>query len=141
MKKRIAVFCFCLSALLLSGCIGPGPADWGRQLVGDYEIWRLHPHGIELVKRKSEYSAWTILEAEIYAVSWTEEVIFLQWEPELPLHAGDPEEPHGEISYYIFLIPGEELLGPFDADGFAAACAERGLAPPETWTIATDLAG
>lgn len=138
MKKRIAIVSLCLAALLLSGCF-PGLQDWGRQLVGDYEIWRTHAHGINLVQKMSENSGKTILGPEIYAVSWTEEVIFLQWEPELPLHQGNPEEPHGEISYYIFLIPEEELLGPFDEAGFAEACAERGLTRPESWTIAKDL--
>ena len=88
MKKRIAIVSLCLAALLLSGCF-PGLQDWGRQLVGDYEIWRTHAHGINLVQKMSENSGKTILGPEIYAVSWTEEVIFLQWEPELPLHQGE----------------------------------------------------
>ena len=127
-----------LSALLLSGCFA-GLGDWERKLVGDYEIWRISGHDLELVKRTSEHSSVTIVGPEVYAVSWTKDVIFLQQEPMPPLQERNPKEPHGELRYYIFLVQGEELLGPFDEKGFAAACAEQGLAQPESWTVAKDL--
>ena len=137
MKKALIAALLC-AALCLTGCAGMG--DWAsKPLTGNYEIWRFSVHNIALVERDGDHSSVILVEPEIYAVAWSDDYILLQHEAMEP----DPEdysrEPHGELDYYIFLVDGEQVLGPYDEAGFADACAGNGIALPEQWTPVREL--
>lgn len=141
LKKAACVIpAFLLCACLLCGCIVPSPGlqDWASEpLLGNYEIWRLSVHDIQLVKRTDKSSAATVIGAEIYAVAWNEDVIYLQHE-EMP-SGNESKEPHGELDYYIFVVADEEVLGPFTLAEFEQTCTSRGYPVPTEWTNVHDL--
>ena len=137
MKKALIAALLC-GVLLLTGCAGMG--DWAsKPLTGNYEIWRFSVHNIALVERDGDHSSVILVEPEIYAVAWTDDYILLQHEAPEP----DPEdygrEPHGELDYYVFLVDGEQVLGPYDEAGLEEACREHGIPKPEQWTNVHDL--
>lgn len=137
MKKALIAALLC-AALCLTGCAGMG--DWAsKPLTGNYEIWRFSVHNIALVERDGDHSSVILVEPEIYAVAWSDDYILLQHEAPEP----DPEdygrEPHGELDYYVFLVDGEQVLGPYDEAGFEEACREHGIPAPEAWTNVHDL--
>ena len=139
MKKTIyLVLAAVLCANLLTGCAGMG--DWAsRPLTENYEIWRLSAHNIVLLKRDSPGGGEIIIDAEIYAVAWDDDYILLQHEAMEPDETDYSREPHGELDYYIFLVDGEQVLGPYDEAGFADACAGNGIPLPEHWTPVREL--
>ena len=130
-----AVLC---AALLLTGCAGMG--DWAsKPLTGNYEIWRLSAHNIVLLKRDCPDGGKIIIDAEIYAVAWSDDYILLQHEAMEPDENDYSREPHGQLRYYVFLVDGEQVLGPFDEAGFEAACRQQGIPLPEQWTPVREL--
>ena len=138
MKKLSLLSAILALAFLLSACAGVG--DWASEpLAADFEIWRLSAHNIKLVKRTSEHSARTVVEAEVYAVAWDENTIFVQHEPMAEVNAQYTKEPHGELDYYILFVSSEELLGPFTLSAFEEACESRGLPLPQEWTPVRNL--
>lgn len=144
MKKIIALILIALTAGVLASCaFGPGTQDWTAPLVGDYEIYRCSVHNIALTKKESGQSdvGVEVVGAEIYAVAWNDEHIFLQREPMKEVdETGDYyKEPHGEISYYVVEVGSGEVFGPFDLTAFEAKCADIGEAVPAKWTDVRDL--
>ena len=138
--KRIvcSVLAAICAAICLTGCAGMG--DWAsRPLAGNYEIWRLSVHNIVLLERDSPSGGRIVIDAEIYAVAWTDDYILLQHEAMEPDPDDYGREPHGALDYYVLLVEGGQVLGPYDEAGFADACREHGIPAPETWTNVHDL--
>lgn len=137
MRKRLCAALLC-AVLFLTGCAGMG--DWAsRPLAGNYEIWRMSVHNIVLLKRDSSGGGEILIDAEIYAVAWSDDWILLQHEAMEPDPNDYGREPHGQLDYYILLVDGERVLGPFDEAAFAEACREHGIPAPEVWTNVHDL--
>ena len=139
MKRTVCVILAALlCAVALTGCAGVG--DWASEpLVGNYEIWRSSAHIIELVERDGPSSAHPIIRAEIYAVAWNDDYIWVQHEDPEPDREHYNREPHGELDYQIFVVATGQVLGPFREADFESVCRERGIPVPEVWTPVRDL--
>ena len=92
-----------------------------------------------LLKRDCPDGGKIIIDAEIYAVAWSDDYILLQHEAMEPDENDYSREPHGELRYYVFLVDGEQVLGPYDEAGFEAACRQQGIPLPEQWTPVREL--
>ena len=137
MRKRLLA-ALLGAVLFLTGCAGMG--DWASEpLTGNYEIWRMSAHNIVLLKRTCSSGGEILIDAEIYAVAWSDDYILLQHEAMEPDENDYGREPHGELHYYVFLVDGEQVLGPFDRAAFEAACRDNGIPVPEVWTPVRSL--
>ena len=119
-----------LRRLILSGAL---PEDSKLPSVRELAVsLTVNPNTIQRAYRE--------LEAEVYAVAWDENTMFVQHEPMAEVNAQYTKEPHGELDYYILFVSSEELLGPFTLSAFEEACESRGLTIPQEWTPVRNLA-
>ena len=129
MKKRlIPMLCLALivvSTLSATGCkyllsmsgLG-GAGDWEFHLTGPYAIWRINSRDIHLVKETGDGTAVSVVPDYTLAFQYGESAIGLKClsSPKWDDNASVPVYDEDDAVFYLFLIRGEKLFGPFDSE-------------------------